>query len=155
MNKQPSLPGTSRYKPRQSKQRGYKRQTPEFAMQCRLFAFLRDNAKREPRFGFVFAIPNGLHLSPKTAADAVAQGVLAGVWDVFLPYQGEGACSQYYGLFVEMKHGTNNLTESQKRFRDGIGAVYGCVVCRSWQQAATEICTYLGVTDPAILDAIR
>jgi hypothetical protein len=66
-----------------------------------------------PRTYSVFHIPNGGHRSPRAAARFKKMGVLAGVWDL-----------QFLGpafkptAFVELKWGKNDLSDSQKEFRD-------------------------------------
>jgi hypothetical protein len=60
----------------------------------------------------LFAIPNGGKRNPKEAARLKAEGVLAGVPDLFLAVP-KGT---WHGLFMELKNGkSNNLTENQKR----------------------------------------
>lgn len=63
--------------------------------------------------GRLFAIPNGGFRNKSTAVKLKKEGVLAGVWDIFLSVP----TSEYGGLFIELKYGRNKLTEYQKAFR--------------------------------------
>lgn len=51
----------------------------------------------------VWAVPNGLHLSPIEAAKAKSTGLLAGVWDLHCYWQGKL-------YIIETKIGNNQLT---------------------------------------------
>jgi hypothetical protein len=69
----------------------------------------------------LFAIPNGGQRSLKAGSKAKAEGMMAGVWDLFLAvpnhfnYQG--------GLFIEMKAPKGKLTESQTAFQTELNGV--------------------------------
>lgn len=79
----------------------------------------------------IFAIPNGSHRNIITAKKLKAEGVRAGVPDLFLPM----ASSRFYGLFIEMKVGEPTktyLAAHQKKERDDLLASgYAYAVCRS------------------------
>lgn len=62
-----------------------------------------------PEYGLIFAIPNGGARHPIIAAKLKAEGVRAGVPDLFLPVARHG----YHGLFVELKAGPNKPSEAQ------------------------------------------
>jgi hypothetical protein len=151
----PSLPATLR--PRKSRASGYKRGCSEKEQQIALFRFLRLYAKKDPRFGFIFAIPNGLALHPKVAADAVSQGVVSGVWDILVPFPGVAGPNDddWCGLFLEMKWGQNVLTDNQKAFEKAVNYGFAFTVCYDWLEAARAICQYLNVRDAAILEALK
>lgn len=69
-----------------------------------------------PELRWLFAIPNGGLRNFKVAAKLKAEGVKAGVWDLFLPVPRGKFC----GLFIEMKFGDNKLTSEQKEFQSFI-----------------------------------
>src|SRR5690348_6356166 len=52
-----------------------------------------------PFLGLMFAIPNGGHRHIAVARRLKAEGVKAGVPDIFLPWASDG----YHGLFIELK----------------------------------------------------
>lgn len=65
-------------------------------------------------YNLIFAIPNGSHKSPATAAKFKREGLKAGVADLFLPY----GAGNYQGLFLEMKRRTGSKTsDEQKAFK--------------------------------------
>lgn len=98
-----------------------------------------NDARPVPALDWLFAIPNGGKRDAITASRLKAEGVRAGVHDVFWPFPTQ----QYAGLFIEMKVDNNKLTDEQKVF----GAVmiercYAVAVCYSWREAAMVIQLY-------------
>ncbi len=82
---------------------------------------------------------NGVKLSPIQAKIAKAQGMLSGVPDLFLPVPKNG----YHGLFIEMKYGSNKVTESQEKFLQNAANVgYAVSVCYSANEAIKRIEDY-------------
>ena len=82
---------------------------------------------------------NGVKLSKTQAGIAKAQGMLSGVPDLFLPVPR----GKYHGLYIEMKHGSNTLTENQKKFLQNAANVGFVVsVCYSAQEAIKRIEDY-------------
>ncbi len=93
-----------------------------------------------PELKLLFAIPNGGKRTPATAARLKAEGVLAGVPDLFLPVPRD----QSLGLFIEMKTRRGVLSAAQEvlftKLRD---QGFEVIVERSWVAAATTIEAYL------------
>ena len=95
-----------------------------------------------PELGLLFAIPNGGFRHWKTAAYLKAEGVKAGVPDLFLA----GASADYYGLFIEMKRPggappTKIQMATMSRLR---GQGYEVQVCYGFDEAKAVILRYLG-----------
>ena len=88
----------------------------------------------------LFAIPNGGKRNIVTAVKLKAEGVRAGVWDMFLALP----TKHYAGLFIEMKVGKNKLTKAQEEFGDKMTRQgYFCVVCYNLDQFMDAIESYL------------
>lgn len=80
----------------------------EHDLQVSIMAEVALRANQDPRWGLCFAIPNGGHRNKATAGKLKAEGVKAGVPDLFLPVARHG----YHGLFVELK------VQGRKPFRE-------------------------------------
>lgn len=90
---------------------------------------------------WLFAIPNGGKRNIKEAVNLKAQGVKAGVPDMFLPLARNG----YHGLFIELKVGKNKTSDAQDEFISDISANnYRCEVCYGAEEAIKVIEKYLG-----------
>lgn len=89
---------------------------------------------------YLFAIPNGGKRDRKEAAKLKAEGVKAGVSDLFFPV-GRGG---YFGLWIEMKHGSNKPTDQQESWLYLMeDAGYKTAVCYTWIEARDAIKNYL------------
>ena len=87
----------------------------------------------------IMAVFEGVKLSKTQAGIAKAQGMLSGVPDLFLPLPR----GKYHGLYIEMKHGSNTLTENQKKFLQNAANVgFAVSVCYSAQEAIKRIEDY-------------
>ena len=88
----------------------------------------------------IFAIPNGGARHIVTAVKLKAEGVLAGVPDLFLMVpKGE-----WHGMFIEMKAKTGNVSDKQKDFMAAANAMnYKTIVCYGFDDAKTSIINYL------------
>jgi hypothetical protein len=88
----------------------------------------------------LFAIPNGGRRDAREAKIMKAEGVRAGVADLFLMFRAGG----YAGLFIEMKYGDGRQSENQKWFEwAATNAGYKYVVCRSLEGFIRIIKDYL------------
>lgn len=121
----------------------------EHSHQTALFAWAALNVGKYPPLRWMFAIPNGGLRDIRTATNLKAEGVKAGVPDVFLPwsmYHDPNAWSEckYHGLFIEMKVGKNKPTQEQEEYIAYLKeAGYYCVVCYTWNVARDAIVAYL------------
>ena len=92
-----------------------------------------------PNLNMIHCSLNGVKLSATQARIAKAQGMLSGVPDLFLPVPR----GKYHGLYIEMKHGSNTLTENQKKFLQNAANVgFAVSVCYSAQEAIKRIEDY-------------
>ena len=93
----------------------------------------------------LFAIPNGGNRSPVTGAILKAEGVTAGVADLFLMTSRDYELCYYNGLFVEIKTETGRQQPSQKQFQSLCGQNgYRYVIVRSLDEFMAVIKNYLG-----------
>lgn len=111
------------------------------------WAFLMRHA--HPELALMFAIPNGGRRDKAVAAKLKAEGVRAGVPDIFLPVP-RGA---YHGLFIELKRPGNakaregKATDEQKAMLASLaGQGYRAVVAVGWDKARDQIIQYLKET---------
>ena len=111
--------------------------------QVSLFQILSLYEARYPLLRWIFAIPNGGKRHVATAVKMKAEGVLAGVWDIFCPFAVDGKS----GLWIEMKFGKGKLTDNQVAFRNGVGDAYAWAVCYSAEEAARAIGEYLSIEE--------
>ena len=88
----------------------------------------------------IFAIPNGGARHIVTAVKLKAEGVLAGVPDLFLMVpKGE-----WHGMFIEMKAKAGKVSDNQKEFMAAANAMnYKTIVCFGFYDAKTSIINYL------------
>jgi len=88
----------------------------------------------------MFAIPNGGQRNIVTAMKLQAEGVLAGVADLFLMQP----IGKYHGLFIEMKSAKGKVSDQQAYFIEQANLLgYKAIVCYGFDQAAAEIMKYL------------
>lgn len=103
-----------------------------------------------PELEWLHAIHNQGHGDAIRGSKAKAEGVKAGVWDIFLPvtifYEQDSL--KFAGLYIEMKVGKNTLTTEQSEFGHyAIGQGYKTAICWSWQDARDAILKYLGLME--------
>lgn len=116
--------------------------------QVALFAWHRLYVKQFPALDWMFAIPNAARRSPGVAAYMRAEGLTAGVFDVFVPFP----IDPYHGLFIEMKRPPNTLTSLQTMFGQTMARRgYLALVCYTAEDAVSAICHYLGLPRGCLL----
>lgn len=120
----------------------------EHAHQCALFAWAALNREKYPMLEYMFAIKNAEKGGKVAGAMAKAEGVKAGVLDIFLPY----ANGEYHGLFIEMKRPktekqeAGKLSADQRAFGNEMSKNnYCCAVCYTWEQAVSVLEWYLSL----------
>jgi hypothetical protein len=87
-----------------------------------------------------FAIPNGGKRDIAEAAHLKAQGVTAGVLDVFMSVPN----AHYHGLYIEFKANSNTLTKLQSEFASRIRTHgYAVSVCYTYMEAINAVNKYL------------
>lgn len=113
----------------------------EHCQQTAFFCWARfkENIDRYPGLQLMFAIPNGGERNRGVAAQLRAEGVKAGVLDIFLPVARGG----FHGLFIEMKVGNNQASTKQLEFATEVSYQGFCtMLCYSWEEAAESIKKY-------------
>lgn len=134
----------------------------EHGEQCAVFCWAAQNLERLPMLQWIHAIPNGGKRDKITAGRLKAEGVKAGVADIFLPYpriiriqalnHEEKPCGTpfyrtFHGLYVEMKRATgkmSDVSQEQAAFQhhcDDNGYVW--VAGFGWQMAVQAIERYI------------
>lgn len=97
-------------------------------------------ARQRPELALLFAIPNGGKRDARTAAFMKAEGVKAGVPDLFLPVARNG----FHGLFIEMKAPNGRPSLSQKQWGDSLTFQgYLAAICIGWEEARLLLLSYL------------
>lgn len=113
----------------------------ESAEQATLFSWARMMAGKWPELRLLFHIPNGGSRGKVEAARFKAEGVKAGVPDLFLPV----ARGSHHGLFIEMKRREGGRVSAEQK--EWIAALteqgYRAEVCHGWEEAAALIEIYL------------
>lgn len=93
-----------------------------------------------PQLKYLFHIPNGGTRNIREAVELKAQGVKAGVPDLFLPCPSNG----YHGCFLELKVGKNRPSIEQLAWMHMLREFgYYCKVCYSWIEAKETLISYL------------
>lgn len=112
----------------------------EHQHQVALLTWARNHVDRWPPLALLHAIPNGGQRGKAQAARLKAEGVLAGIPDLFLPYALRG----FHGLYIEMKVGANKPSAEQRRVMGLLEAAgYICRVCWSAEEARQVLLWYL------------
>jgi VRR-NUC domain len=112
----------------------------EAGEQTALFAWCALHSSEYPELKLLFHIPSGAERNIIVAARLKAQGVKAGVPDLFLPV----ARGSWYGLWVELKTAKGVVSPAQKEWIEALRKQgYGAVVCVGWIAARDVIISYL------------
>lgn len=103
---------------------------------CKTMAIVHDCYK------FIYAVPNGGQRDVRVAKKLKAEGVLAGVSDLVIPW----ASHPYHGAYIEVKTENGRLSDNQKEFlRAMAGRGYYAVTVYGLADAIEVIDNYLGV----------
>lgn len=118
----------------------YYRKRGEDTEQENVISWANWHLREYPELKWLHHIPNGGKRNAAEAARFKAQGVKAGVSDLFLP----AAHGGYFGLYIEMKYGDNKPTRQQAEFmKDMLFAGYKTKVAYSAEEAIDELRKYL------------
>ena len=95
----------------------------------------------------LFAIPNGGARSAVTGARLRAEGVVAGIPDLFLACPRGGA----HGLFIEMKRTHGGSVDRAQKIAMALleSQGYACAVCRGFEAARERIEAYMAMEAPS------
>lgn len=115
---------------------------PEAEEQRALFDWARLQSGKYPALRYLYHVPNGGRRDAREAAMLKAEGVRAGVPDLFLP----AARGGYHGLYIELKRRASGaLSPEQEDWIAYLSAAgYRAVCCHGWEAAAVEIVRYMG-----------
>lgn len=124
----------------------------EHAHQVALFCAISqpEIQAKYPELMLAFAIPNGGKRDARTAAMLKAEGVKAGVWDIFLPipklYSPRDLITyKFHGLWIEMKVKPNRPTQEQLYFFHAMQPYgFDWFVAYTWREAFDKMIAYLG-----------
>ncbi len=109
----------------------------------KVIAWARANENNYPYLWMLHSSLNGVKMTKAQAGRAIAQGMLSGVPDLFLPVRRGG----YAGLYIEMKWGKNTTTPNQKTYKADVESQgFLAKVCYSAKEAIEVIQKYYGVT---------
>jgi hypothetical protein len=105
------------------------------------------DAHKDTRLRLLLAIPNGARVAMKTAKKLKAEGLRAGVPDLFLPVPALTMTGAAHGLFVEMKRVKGGaVSQEQGEWHEALrGQGYRVYVAHGADAAIAAICAYLGV----------
>jgi hypothetical protein len=116
-----------------------KRSHPESQLQRQCVAWFRIYYSNH----LIFAIPNGAKRGPALAAIMKAEGVTAGVPDLFVAALGIHDGRVVPGLFIEMKYDKGKSTPTQKHIQSRLAnAGYVVTECRTLPEFQSIIDNY-------------
>ena len=113
---------------------------PEAIEHAKVIAWARANERNYPYLQLLHCSLNGVKMTKAQAGRAIAQGMLSGVPDLFLPVK-----SNYFnGLYIEMKSAKGRVGVEQSRFlKCAAENGYSVVVCYSAVDAINTIKAHL------------
>lgn len=116
-------------------------QHDEASEQRALFEWARLQAGKYPELQYLYHVPNGGRRDAKEAAMLKAEGVRAGVPDLFLP----AARGGYHGLYIELKRKKGGkLSREQEQWLAYLNSAgYRALCIHGWENAANEILKYV------------
>lgn len=121
-----------------------KKRVSEHEEQARLIEHCKKHEAKYPGLELLHAVPNGGHRHPAVAAKLKAEGVKAGVPDLFLPVPRGNA----HGLYIELKAKGGKVSNSQRKMLAALARQgYACVVAYGWEKAWVEIEAYIKGND--------
>lgn len=99
--------------------------------------------RTDPRFQFLFHIPNESIGGQGWIIRNRQMGVKSGVPDLFFPVPMNG----YHGMFIEMKAEKGRLGAEQKKWIRALETLgYKCVVAHGWKEAKKSLEEYVNET---------
>ena len=109
--------------------------------QTTLFRWAEVMSKKWPELTLMHSIPNGGSRNMVEAVHLKAQGVKAGIPDIFLPVPR----GKHHGLYIEMKRrkGGRLSVEQSKVIGRLRGQGYRAEVCKGWEEARDVIEEYM------------
>ena len=120
-----------------------KRLPTEEQEQRKLFAWADRHSFLYPELALMFHVPNGGKRGKAEAGRFKAEGVKAGVPDIFLPVP----MGQAHGLFIELKRikGGKPSKEQMQWIEALREKGYAAEICNGAAEAENTICQYLGI----------
>lgn len=88
----------------------------EHDMQCSIINECAYRANQDPRYGLLYAIPNGGHRDVRVGVKLKAEGVRKGMLDLCLPVPRHS----FHGLYMELKVGKNKPTPEQRQWQNAL-----------------------------------
>jgi hypothetical protein len=146
----PKAPGARLYKSgTKVAQKREQKQVPQVPTESQeqqmLFQWAAWQSGKYPELALMYHTPNGGHRSKAEAGRFKAEGVKAGVPDIFLPV----ARGRWHGLYIELKRQRGGkVSDHQKEWLEALEAQdYLVGVCKGWEAASKAILKYLNGED--------
>lgn len=112
----------------------------EHQEQSALMTMCRLHENKYPGLELIHAIPNGGQRHIAVAKKLKAEGVKAGVPDIFLPVPRGNA----HGLYIELKAKGGRVSDAQRTMLAALAEQgYACIVAYGWENAWDEIEAYM------------